>query len=141
MASDPNPVSPGRLPDDAPAKLAPPETKSLAEINAELAPPGQAKLEPGDVPVGERSSQFSLRELLAIVTIVSLELAALRWLYWLEPKQAAGLVGCVTVAWLIIMTLFRLPPRLANVVWWSLVILYLLVLAVTFAAGAVAHGQ
>jgi len=138
VASDPNPAQSGDTPEESTPPLAPPETKSLAEIHAALEPPGgKQPANDGGSPADDAPSQFSLRELLAIVTIVSLELAGLRWLYWLKPKHAAGLVGFVAVGWLVVMTLIRLPPRLANIIWWSLVILYLLVLAVTFASAAV----
>lgn len=136
MASEPN-LPPIERPDETQPQLAPPEGKSLAEVNAAFEPRRDKPANDGGGPAGESPSQFSLRELLLMVTIISLELAGLRWLYWLRPKQAAGLVGFVAVAWLVNMTLFRIPPRLANIILWSLVILYLLVLAVTFASAAV----
>ena len=92
------------LPDETPidenVTLMPPLGKTAAEVGAELADP----IRPEDLldkqPEDEfsvESVQFSLRDMLILMTIAGVGLAALRWL---SPAPMAVVAGAVTLVFL-----------------------------------------
>ena len=131
-----NPSSADEPPSDsATERIAPPEGKSAAEVHAaleagaeRLLPSGRVRIPfvplPPDPPL-----QFSLRDLLTVVTIVSVEFGGL---HWLKPKESAGLAGLAALVWLICLTLLKLDSPLARLIWWALLIVYLMAAALTF---------
>ena len=74
-------------------------------------------------------TRFSLGEMLAVVTIVSVGMAGVRWL---SPPIYAGIVGFVMFGWLIGLSLWNVEARLAKLIWWSLLTVYLLSLILSF---------
>ena len=72
--------------------------------------------------------QFSLRDLFAVVTLMSIELAGL---HWLSAKHFAGLAGLAALVWLICLTQLRFPSPLGQMIWWTLFAVYLLSMVFT----------
>jgi Flp pilus assembly protein TadB len=124
-----------KLDDDGSSqRIAPAEGKSAAEIRAEIA---ASELPAADLAdkwrVAYESAQdpprFSLGEMLAVVTIVSLAMAGV---HWLPPPVFAGIVGFAMFGWLIWLSLWNIEARAAKLIWWSLLVVYLLALVISF---------
>jgi hypothetical protein len=121
--------------DDAMAqRIAPPEGKSAAEIRAEIAASELPAVELAEkwraaFESTTEPTRFSLGEMLAVVTIVSLAMAGVRWL---PPPLFAGIVGFAMFGWLIWLSLWSIEARVAKLIWWSLLVAYLLALVISF---------
>jgi hypothetical protein len=111
-------------------RIALPEGKSFAQIRAEF----EAMTLPATRPTPDEiavaaaaaeATRFSLGEMLAVMTIVSVAMAGVRWL---PPPVYAGIVGFAMFGWLIAMSLLNVESRLAKLIWWSLLTVYLLTL-------------
>jgi hypothetical protein len=114
-------------------RIAPPEGMSAAEIRAAIA----ASERPAPHLADERQSafesvreatQFSLGEMLAFVTIISLAMAGVRWL---SAPLFTGIVGFAMFGWLIWLSLWNVEARGAKLIWWSLLVVYLLALVIS----------
>jgi hypothetical protein len=115
-------------------RIAPPEGMSAAEIRAaiawsELPAADLADERRGAFESAKEATRFSLGEMLAVVTIVSLGMAGV---HWLPPPVFAGIVGFAMFGWLIWLSLWSIEARAANLIWWSLLVLYLLSLVISF---------
>ena len=116
-------------------RIAPPEGKSYAEIRAEIEatvmpPAGSAcERQAGIASAAAEATRFSLGEMLAVVTIASVGMAGVRWL---PPPLYAGIVGFAMFGWLIGLSLWNVEARLAKLIWWSLLTVYLLSLILSF---------
>ena len=115
-------------------RIAPPEGKSYAEIRAEIEatvmPPAGSACERQAVIVSSAEAmRFSLGEMLAVVTIVSVGMAGVRWL---PPPIYTGIVGFVMFGLLIVLSFWNVEARLAKLIWWSLLTVYLLSLILSF---------
>jgi hypothetical protein len=121
--------------DDAQSeRIAPPEGKSFAEIRAGIEatvmpPAGSACERQVGIASSAEATRFSLGEMLAVVTIVSIGMAGVRWL---PPPVYAGIVGFVMFGLLIALSLWNVEARLAKLIWWSLLMVYLLSLILSF---------
>jgi hypothetical protein len=116
--------------EDLSERIAPPVGKSAAEIRAEIAAESLREGEfftPGESAT--EASRFSLGEMLTAVTIISLGMAGVRWL---PPTIYAGIVGFAMFGWLIALSLSNTQSRLARLIWWSLLAVYLLSLVIGF---------
>src|SRR5262249_51562669 len=107
---------------------------SAAEIRAAIA---ASELPAADVADDRQSAfeslreatQFSLGEMLAFVTIISLAMAGVRWL---SAPLFAGIVGFAMFGWLVWLSLWNIEARVAKLIWWSLLVVYLLALVISF---------
>ncbi len=115
-------------------RIAPPEGKSADEIHAaneavQIAARLTEEIEK-QRPV-EPASQFSLRDLFLLTTIVAVEFAGLRWF---GSRGLAAIIGLAAVAWLAIIAIYQLRSPVGKLVYWSLLIGYFLALAMVLAS-------
>jgi hypothetical protein len=111
-------------------RLAPPPEKSLAAIHAEMQRdvfprPDSHRPTPLSESIPPPPSQYSLRDLIILVTMVSVGLAGVKWF---TPSTYAGVMGIVSVCWLIMA--FKLDSPWTQLVWWGLFVTYLLAVLV-----------
>jgi len=115
--------------------IAPPEGKSAGEIHAaNEAADRAARLAEQIADSSHRDSptQFSLRDLFVLTTIVAVELAGLRWF---GSRGLAAVIGFAAVVWLFIIAVYQLKSPFGRLLFWSLVIGYILALSTVLVAG------
>jgi hypothetical protein len=104
-------------------EVAPAEGKSLAQINLEQMPkpPDADDAEPIDEEKSERPLQFSLRELLVLLTFAAIGLAIVRWL---PAGYFAGASGLVAFIALLVGQFWKPKSFVVRALIWAVVTVY-----------------
>jgi hypothetical protein len=131
--SNSSPIDQASAANDA-ERIAPAEGKSAGEIHATNEAAGVAARLADEIEKRRRiesTSQFSLRDLLLLTTIVAVELAGLQWF---GSRGLAAIIGLAAVTWLAIIAIYQLKSPVGRLVYWSLLIGYFLTLAIVLAS-------
>jgi hypothetical protein len=125
-----------RDPNEEDLKVGPVEAESAAQVLARLErewAPEQVDEEPMEPPV--ENPTFTLKELLIVITALSVWLGILRALSALKLTVFSGLLGLAALGAMFWLSTRDDQPKIVRVIWWGMLIVYVTCSAATLLAG------
>lgn len=122
-------------------KVGPVEAESAAEVLARLelrdrlARSASAEPEPATLEPPRDTATFTLRQMLIVITALSVWLGVLRWLSMLKMTVLSGLTGVAALVAMFWISTRENQPKILRVIWWGMLLVYVTCSVATWLSG------
>jgi hypothetical protein len=121
-------ITPPHDPNEEELRVGPIEAESAAEVLARLEHRDRElrdqASEPESVEPPSEKPTFTLRQMLIVVTVLSVWLGVLRWLNALNMSILSGLTGIAALVGMFWISTQEDQPKIVRVIWWGMLLVY-----------------
>ena len=128
-------------PNEEELKVGPIEAESAAEVLARIERRDREEREEEDVAEHEPieppvdNPTFTLKQMLIVVTVLSVWLGVLRWLSAFKISMLSGVTGVAALVAMFWLSTQEDQPKIVRVIWWGMLLIYITCSVATWMAG------